>query len=189
MFVDRLFFRLVNSSSANAWFDAFMPWITNGRRNFAVLAGLGALAVILAYRQGEAARIRRAWRVVIVAAAAAGMGDFLGTHVLRPLIARPRPPLSLEGVRLLVGLGSHSSFPSSHAVTTMAVMTAFALGYPRGSWAFMAYAALIGYSRLYVGVHYPLDVLAGAALGGSLAWLLWRAAETAGSTERRETAS
>jgi undecaprenyl-diphosphatase len=61
------------------------------------------------------------------------------------------------------------SFPSGHAMVSFACATVLALAVPRLRWQLYALATLISFSRVYVGVHYPLDVLAGAVLGVAIA--------------------
>ena len=62
------------------------------------------------------------------------------------------------------------SFPSGHAATSFAGATLLALALPRLAWPLLVLAAAIGWSRVYVGVHWPSDVLAGALLGAALAF-------------------
>jgi membrane-associated phospholipid phosphatase len=71
----------------------------------------------------------------------------------------------LDGVRLLVGCSDSFSFPSGHATNAFALAAFFATYYRRRAVLLFVMAALVGYSRIYVGVHYPLDVLGGAFLG------------------------
>ena len=78
---------------------------------------------------------------------------------------RERPPLRDPDPEPLVSLPATSSFPSGHSTVAFACATVLALAVPRLRWPLVALAALIAVSRVYVGVHYPLDVLAGAALG------------------------
>ncbi len=80
----------------------------------------------------------------------------------RPAVADPSPPT-------LVDLPVTYSFPSGHATVSFACATTLALAVPRLTWPLFTLATLISFSRVYVGVHYPLDVLAGAALGVTIA--------------------
>jgi undecaprenyl-diphosphatase len=78
---------------------------------------------------------------------------------------RGRPPLSNPEPEPLVDLPATYSFPSGHATVSFACATVLAFAVPRLRVPLYALAALIAFSRVYVGVHYPFDVLAGAALG------------------------
>lgn len=174
MGLDTLLFRWVNATSANPCFDLLMPWATRGGVVQTTLILVGLALVVAAYAGHRPDWIRHAWRTVIVAVVAVLVADFLASSLLKPCLHRPRPPYALPDVRLLVQVGPSFSFPSSHAVNTAAVATALSRAY--GWWALpaLAYAALIAYSRVYVGVHFPLDVVAGAVLGVGVAELVWR---------------
>ena len=89
--------------------------------------------------------------------------------LLKQWIARDRPPLADPDPAPLVDLPSTFSFPSGHATVSFACATTLALAVPRLTWPLFALATLISFSRVYVGVHYPFDVLAGAALGVAIA--------------------
>lgn len=94
---------------------------------------------------------------------------------LKNLIARPRPFDMIEGLIPLVERPRDFSFPSGHSASSFAAAVVFLKKLPRwgGLWMLLL-AALIGISRLYVGVHYPSDVLAGIALGAGLGYLSQR---------------
>ena len=85
-------------------------------------------------------------------------------YVLKAVVARPRPFDVLSGVHVLEN-EAFGSFPSGHA--TNAFLAAFLLSQacPKYRWCFYGLAMIVAFSRMYVGVHYPLDVLAGALLG------------------------
>lgn len=99
---------------------------------------------------------------------------FVGTNlILKPLAHRTRPWLVVEGLAALVLEGDPHSFPSGHTCAAFAAACAW---HPRlpGRWGNLALvcAVLMGFSRLYVGVHFPTDVLAGALVGILSAWLV-----------------
>jgi len=96
---------------------------------------------------------------------------------LKQWIGRDRPPLSNPDPEPLVDLPVTHSFPSGHATVSFACATVLALAVPRLRVPLYALATLISLSRVYVGVHYPLDVLAGAALGVAIAIALRKLAE------------
>ena len=100
------------------------------------------------------------------------------SEVLKNLVMQPRPFLELPDVRLLVSPPSSYSFPSVNVAYAFAASTGASLAtrrllgrIPAWGWASLALAAAISYSRVYVGVHYPSDVLGGALLGVSVGWL------------------
>jgi undecaprenyl-diphosphatase len=103
--------------------------------------------------------------VLVLFADAAAYGVSTG---LKAVVGERRP----HGYDPLVGLPHSSSFPSGHATMSFACATVLAALEPRAAPAFFTLAAAIAYSRLYLGVHWPLDVLAGAALGVTTALLL-----------------
>lgn len=81
------------------------------------------------------------------------------------LAGTPRPCHALQNVHLLVSCGSGFSFPSSHAVNNFAGALILAFFFPRNKWWFFGIAAIVAFSRVYVGVHYPFDVIGGAVIG------------------------
>jgi undecaprenyl-diphosphatase len=86
-------------------------------------------------------------------------------YALKQAIGRERPPAIWATPKPLVGVPHDGSFPSGHAASSFACATVLAFALPRQAWALFLLAAAIAWSRVYVGVHFPLDVLAGAALG------------------------
>lgn len=177
MGLDVALFRLINQTSANALGDALLPWLTRGGVVQNILVGSGIALVVWAYLRGDRADVSQAWRVVLVAVLAVVVCELIGSRLLKAVVGRPRPPLTLPDVRLLIGLGHSLSFPSGHALNTAAVAGAMAHGFRRPGWVLLGFAAVIAYSRVYVGVHYPLDVVGGGLFGLGMADLMWRASE------------
>jgi|GEM_PF-5682982 len=99
--------------------------------------------------------------------------------VIKLIMRRPRPPLSLPDTRLLLPLPNSYSFLSGHTLSSFAAATFLLLANQRlggPAWAGPALyllAAAIGWSRIHVGHHYPVDVLAGWASGMGLGLLAW----------------
>jgi len=110
------------------------------------------LALVLAFAR------RRPVLFPLVAAAASLAG--LLTRVIKDAVGRPRPELAV-----LLPQPDSSSFPSGHAASSFACATVLGVLVPRWRVPLHALAALIAGSRLYVGAHYPLDVLGGSLLG------------------------
>ena len=89
----------------------------------------------------------------------------LASSGLKEAVDRPRPPRADPGFDAAVAVPPSPSFPSGHATTTFACAVAIAVLVPKLRWPALALAATVGVARVYLGVHYGLDVLAGAALG------------------------
>lgn len=100
-----------------------------------------------------------------LAVAVALLAADLLSGAIKHAVDRPRPPRADPAFDAAVAVPSSPSFPSGHATTTFACAVAIALLVPRLRWPALAVAAAVGLSRIYLGVHYALDVVAGAALG------------------------
>ena len=144
--------------------DAVMPAISALGNAGAVWLLLGAAYVCVPERR----------RLGAALFAALALELFLCNVLLKPLVGRARPFQSDGSVALLVSSPGDFSFPSGHTGASFAAAAVMFFG--RSSlwgWA-LALAALIAFSRLYLYVHYPSDVLAGALLGILTGWLMWR---------------
>ncbi len=135
--------------------DALMPKLTmlgSGGAVWLVAAG-GMLCTKKYRRQG----------VILLAGLAVGV---LVVNVgLKNLIARPRPCWLDDSVRLLIASPTDYSFPSGHTLSSVIGATVLTKSNPKFGWAAIPLAAVIAFSRLYLFVHYPSDILAGAVLG------------------------
>lgn len=152
-----------------------------------------ALAGLLCWRFG--------WKKTLLYLAAfgiaVGLSDYISSGVLKPLFARFRPTRepALQGLVHMVNdyCGGKYGFPSSHASNTMSVALLFCLIWSQPSgrevkkshlawWLLMIWSLVVCYSRMYLGVHYPLDITCGLILGALVAaavFLLLRSVETA----------
>jgi undecaprenyl-diphosphatase len=157
--LDQKLFLLVNGRWHTAFLDRIMPIITDQSNWVPVLVGLWVAVMIWGGRRGRTAGV--------IAILALALSDLVSSHLLKPLVGRVRPcnALSPAQCRLLVGASNAFSFPSSHAANSFSMATVFSSAWPRVSWLLFAIAGVVAYSRPYVGVHYPLDSVAGALLG------------------------
>jgi len=155
--IDAAIFLFLNKTVANPVFDFLMPVVTESD-NWTIPLALIILALLLF--GGKKGRI-----AVLLVALIVTLSDQLSSHVIKPWIGRVRPCFVVEGVRQLIRQSHSFSFPSSHASNMAAVATLFSIKYPKIKWVVIGIAILVGYSRIYVGVHYPFDVLAGFILG------------------------
>ena len=105
--------------------------------------------------------------VTLTTAGAVWSADLIAT-ILKVVFERPRPFETLAYADPLLGANLGASMPSGHATTSFAGAVVLTLMLRRGAPALFALAVAIAFSRIYVGVHYPADVLAGALLGATV---------------------
>ena len=129
--------------------------------------GLGfiALAAIAALKW-RGLWVMGAWRVVLAVA----LTVFVTSSILKPAVGRERPFHHPEAARVIGPHPSNASFPSGHASAAVAGAYALALAWRSRRRAWWTLAVLVCVSRLYLGVHYPLDVLGGALVGWACAY-------------------
>ncbi len=168
--LDHTLYHLINGVWISPVLDPCMIFLSRANDYGAVwLALLGALAA-LGGRTGRWAALAGVVALTV---------GFVSSEALKDLVMQPRPFTSLPEARLLVSpLGSYS-FPSANVAYAFAASIASSLAarrlvgcVPLWGWSFLALAVAISYSRVYVGVHYPSDVLGGAILGVLVGWLI-----------------
>jgi undecaprenyl-diphosphatase len=167
--VDRALFEQINGVWTNALFDWFFPRITDLHKEPLFLAALLPLIAIWIWKKRAFAV-----RALIMIVLAVGLSDLASYRVVKAAVERPRPLEAGVPVQLRTPHHSGTSFPSNHATNVFAAAQALTFLFPAGAPAFFALAFAVAYSRVYVGVHYPLDVICGALLGVAIAWIVWR---------------
>ena len=135
--------------------DFLMPKIT--------LLGNGGAVWILAAVVLFATKKHRKYGTFLLAGLAAGV--LAGNLTLKPLIARPRPCWLDESVQLLIANPTDYSFPSGHTLSSVIGATVLTKTNRKFGLLAIPLAALIAFSRLYLYVHFPTDILAAAVLG------------------------
>jgi membrane-associated phospholipid phosphatase len=154
--LDHSIFIFINQSLANPVTDFLMPLVTIDL-HLKIFYAL-CLAVIL-WKGDKRLRYAILFSILTVV-----LSDLLSSAVLKPLFARPRPCHELE-VYLLVPCGAGFSFPSSHAANLFGQAFLFRTIAPTTTKYLIPLAIVVALSRVFVGVHYPFDILCGAALG------------------------
>ena len=97
----------------------------------------------------------------------------LGNLVLKPLVARVRPFDMIEGIKLLIQAPLDFSFPSGHTYSSVVGASVLTMTDKRFGYGAIPLAILIAFSRLYLYVHYPTDILGGILLGGIISVSLY----------------
>ena len=163
------------------WADTLM-WIISAKETWIPLYLLLIGLLVWRYRQPATTRVKWMQKVpacvlmIIVIGLAVGAADFIASGILKDWVARPRPSRvpELEGVLHLVNgyKSGRYGFVSSHAANTMACGLLFSLIWRKKitTCGLMLWVAANCYSRMYLGVHYPLDILGGLIVGVLVAW-------------------
>jgi membrane-associated phospholipid phosphatase len=161
---DRALFENINSVWTNPLFDAVMPFMRH-YLHWAPLYLFLALFVLLNFKTNGI------WWMVFFLVTVA-LTDMTGTYIFKHNIGRVRPcndPVITHLRLLLERCAGGSSFISNHAANHlgmgMFIFITFRKNFKNWAWLGIAWAVLIAYSQVYVGVHYPLDVICGALLG------------------------
>lgn len=169
--LDYLLFEWINSGLSNGLFDTIMPW---WRSKYTWIPFYIILAVFLFYRY----KLKGLY-LILAAVLVIAISDTLSSKVIKKSVKRLRPcktEVVQESARMLVNCGSGYSFTSSHATNhfALAFFLIFTLGrrfrnlnLPLAIW-----ATSIAFGQVYVGAHFPLDIIAGGILGMLIAWAM-----------------
>ncbi len=158
---DKSLFYWINQGWSNSVFDYILPILRN---KYTWIPLYLAIIVFILFNFKQ----KIGW-YLLFALLTIALSDNLSSRIIKPKVKRERPCQIYQDVNLLVRCGSGYSFTSSHATNHFAIGTFFmlSLGFIMGRWKylFLFWAALVSIAQVYVGVHYPLDILAGAGVG------------------------
>lgn len=157
---DSAMFVGINQTLSNPLSDLLMPIVTN---DMYLRIGFALVLSLLLWRGDWRLRV-----AALVSLLALALADLSSSAFLKPLLARARPCHDLSvfpQLKLLVSCGAGFALPSSHAANAFSVATFFAIITPTSRKYIFFIASVVAISRVFVGVHYPGDILAGSALG------------------------
>jgi membrane-associated phospholipid phosphatase len=168
--LDRKFFFFINQGLRNPVFDFLLPYMRNSITWIPLYLAL-LYFIPLKFKM-------KGWYWIALAGLQVALTDLVNSRIIKHIIMRPRPcndvALKDQVHLLLKSCPISSGFPSSHAVNhvAFAAFFFFTLRKPLGNkvaWIFL-WAFLICFAQIYVGVHYPLDILGGTILGFMVGW-------------------
>jgi undecaprenyl-diphosphatase len=157
-------FHFINSSLSNAILDKTMPWLTH-LGDFWTAWIFILMMVALNHKP-----IERGLKMGIFLSLIYGFVS-ASQLAIKHLTERPRPFLEHDAI-VRVACPTDFSFPSGHAATAFMMAVILSTQFPRYKYAFYFLACLVGFSRIYLGVHYSSDVIAGAIIGYAVTKLL-----------------
>ena len=163
--LDRKLFVAVNEGWTHPVLDLFFPLWTDIQKNPVFITLVILCLGFITYK--------KQWRTIFIlmtCVLGSVMADAINGKILKTFFERPRP----VAVILRVAEQGSYSFPSGHSVTMFFITTYLALFFPRIRYFVMFLAVLTALSRVYVGVHYPGDVTAGAIVGMLLAFIFYK---------------
>jgi undecaprenyl-diphosphatase len=192
--IDTELLLLINGWHA-PWSDTLM-WIVSAKTTWIPLYLLLIGLLVWRYRQPAPTPIKWLQKVpacvvmIVVIGLAVGAADFIASGILKDWVARPRPTRvpELEGVLHLVNgyRSGRYGFVSSHAANTMACALLFSLIWRNkiATCSLMLWVAANCYSRMYLGVHYPTDIIGGLIVGALVAVAMYQVLRALGEVSR-----
>lgn len=169
--LDKELLILINSVWTSPWADRFFPFITDLHKTaWFQWSIIPFLLFLYSYLRGA----KKAVLIIAMTLICVGISDGVGNWGFKKNIQRPRPgnTANLEVVVRTPYAGT--SFISNHSSNMFAIATFTSFIFPIAAVPLFSLAFLVGYSRIYNGVHFPADVICGALLGILVGWLVYR---------------
>ncbi len=161
--IDLSIFFFINHNLSSVFLDKFFSLITDVTKWY--IAYVILLGILFRYG-GKKGKIAAVAVIILILCA-----DQLGAKLLKELFQRVRPCNALADVLTPLGCTGSFSFPSNHALNNFAVAVFFYRLYPNLKWVLFITAVLISLSRVYLGLHYPSDVIGGALIGSLIGYV------------------
>lgn len=161
--IDLAIFYFFNHTISTGFLDKFFSIITDVNKWYIAYLILAGIAFFKGGIKGKITVIGLILLIVVT--------DQTGYRLLKESIERLRPCVALTDVLTPVGCAGSYSFPSNHALNNFAAAIFLMRLYPNYKWIFLIVASLVSISRIYLGVHYPSDVIGGALIGAAFGYL------------------
>lgn len=161
--IDLTVFYFFNQTISTGFLDKFFSIITDVNKWYIAYVILVGIAFFKGGRRGKIAVIGLILLIVVT--------DQTGYRILKDFFERVRPCNVLADVITPVGCAGGFSFPSNHALNNFAAAVFLLRLFPAYKWIFLIVATLVSISRIYLGIHYPSDVLGGALIGAAFGYL------------------
>jgi undecaprenyl-diphosphatase len=146
-----------NHGLSTPFLDKFFSLITDVNHWYLVYIILIGISFKYGGKKGKIAAV-----LVLILIA---FSDQVGYKLLKEIFHRARPCIALKDVITPLGCNGTYSFPSNHALNNFAAATFYYKMFPQFKWILFITASLIAISRVYLGLHYPSDILGGAVIG------------------------
>lgn len=175
--LDYFLFKLINIHFSNKFLDIIFSFFHHAHKNVYIVIPIFFLLLLIIYKD----KLNRFSLLLLLPGII--LTDQIGRGI-KNLEIRERPYIQMSNVNLLVDVNlnadgsykitksSKKSFPSNHAANIFFIFSFLTFIYPRNKKYFFTIALLISISRIYVGVHYPLDVLIGTIIGLIISYLI-----------------
>lgn len=161
--IDLAVFYFFNHTISIGFLDKFFGFITNVNNWYIVYVILIYISYKYGGKRGKIAAVLTIFLILV--------SDQFGASFLKPLIHRLRPCNALTDVLTPLGCTGSFSFPSNHALNNFAAAVFFYRLFPKLKTALFVVASLIAISRVYLGLHYPSDIVGGALIGAGIGYL------------------
>lgn len=156
-------FYFINHSLSCGALNKFFTIITNVNNWYIAYIILLGISFVKGGRKGKIAAIGVLLLILLT--------DQLSARIIKEIFHRIRPCNALTNVITPLGCNGTFSFPSNHAVNNFAAAVFFYKLFPKLKWAVFISASLVALSRVYIGVHYPSDILGGAVIGSAFGYI------------------
>ena len=154
--IDTACFHFINTTLSNPVFDFIMPLFHHTKSFILFLLFPWILAIVFDKPNR--------WKLACIIPIVIILTDQTGLFIKKTIL-RPRPFVELNVFQFVKETGIHKSFPSNHAANSAALATVFSMVYPHLRFILWGLAITVMFSRVYIGVHYPADVLSGCIIG------------------------